>query len=305
MPQRFLRPGITDSDRFNSVSFGAQTLWVRLLTVVDDYGRFDGRCSVLCGRCFSVWNDNNPANQITAADVGKLCDELSKVGLVDIYYVEGKPFLQMLNWREKPRASTSSWPGKPEMCAPCVQADNKCLQDDNNPLRNPAESCLPRSSPSPSFLDHTPSPSPAPSVGIESAVGVERPGLQEVLLHADRIGLAPWKAEDWFHEMEGGGWLDFNHRPVANWRSVLTRVRTKWEADGRPSAPPSKNGSNGISPSVQAMLHQKELDRVEGEVTRIKNQYDGHQDYTDKHKKRLGELSKRKAKLKTALGFQV
>jgi hypothetical protein len=68
----------------------------------------------------------------------------------------------------------------------------------------------------------------------------EQPGIEEVLIEAQRIGLAEWKARDWFNEMEGCGWLDYNHRPIRAWRAVLARVRAKWEADGRPSQPPSR-----------------------------------------------------------------
>lgn len=67
----------------------------------------------------------------------------------------------------------------------------------------------------------------------------DRPNEAEVLAFANRIGLAEWKARDWFNEMEGCGWLDYQHRPIVAWQPVLTRVKAKWEADGRPSAPPS------------------------------------------------------------------
>lgn len=65
-----------------------------------------------------------------------------------------------------------------------------------------------------------------------------KPTLAEVLDKASMVGLAPWKAEDWFNEMQGCGWLDYNHRPVVNWQAVLVRVCRKWEADGRPKSPP-------------------------------------------------------------------
>lgn len=70
-----------------------------------------------------------------------------------------------------------------------------------------------------------------------------RPSLEELLAYAQRIGLAPWKATDWFQEMEGCGWLDYKHRPIIKWQSVLDRVRVKWEADGRPMQPPRQPGS--------------------------------------------------------------
>lgn len=71
---------------------------------------------------------------------------------------------------------------------------------------------------------------------------VERPSLKEVTDYASFTGLAEWKARDWFNEMEGCGWLDHNKRDVRKWQPILDRVRVKWEADGRPTGPPTTNG---------------------------------------------------------------
>lgn len=57
MPQRFLRSGITNSDRWNAVSFEAQSLYIRILTLVDDFGRFDARIPILHGQCFALRPD--------------------------------------------------------------------------------------------------------------------------------------------------------------------------------------------------------------------------------------------------------
>lgn len=86
---------------------------------------------------------------------------------------------------------------------------------------------------------NSPSPSPISYKHERERAGAERPSLAEVQAYAVQVGLATWKAEDWFNEMEGCGWLDFNHRPVIAWRPLLVRVKTKWEADGRPTAPPA------------------------------------------------------------------
>lgn len=73
----------------------------------------------------------------------------------------------------------------------------------------------------------------------------EIPNWQAVKAYSDRIGLAEWKAKDWFDEMEGCGWKDHQSRQVCRWQAVLNRVKTKWEADGRPTGPPKAqvNGS--------------------------------------------------------------
>ena len=95
----------------------------------------------------------------------------------------------------------------------------------------------------PSNEPTTNSPSPSPNKHDIERVFAERPSLEEVKAYAAQIGLGTWKAEDWFNEMEACGWLDFNHRPVAKWQPMLVRVKTKWEADGRPTAPPSAKAS--------------------------------------------------------------
>lgn len=83
---------------------------------------------------------------------------------------------------------------------------------------------------------------------MRASPDASRPSIDEVQAFAATIGLAPWKAADWFNEMEGCGWLDFSHRPVVAWTAVLTRVRTKWEADGRPTAPPSSQANATVRP---------------------------------------------------------
>lgn len=87
---------------------------------------------------------------------------------------------------------------------------------------------------------NTPPPSPPPLHERERNFPEcnGHPTLAEVLSKSEIIGLAEWKATDWWNEMQGCGWLDFNHRPIQDWTAVLTRVRTKWESDGRPMSPP-------------------------------------------------------------------
>lgn len=137
MPQRFLRPGITTSDRWNACSWKAQSLYIRIMTLVDDYGRYDGRLPILHAHCFPLRNDIKP--QETAA----LVDELSKEGLVELYKVDGKDYLQMLKWQERTRGN-SKYPDP----------------NDGQILRNPAESCAPQAKDASLAISHKPSPLP-------------------------------------------------------------------------------------------------------------------------------------------------
>ena len=89
------------------------------------------------------------------------------------------------------------------------------------------------------------------------AAFAESPSLEEVLIFSDKIGLAKWKAEDWFNEMETCGWLDHQHRHVLKWKPLLTRVKVKWEADGRPIGPPTSKYSASPNP-----IHKQPVENV-------------------------------------------
>lgn len=132
----------------------AQSLYVRLLNLVDDYGRFDGRPSVILGEAFSVWNDQNPAEQVDANSVRAACQQLARSLLAEFYRVPdtGKVFLQLTNWNERVR-SKSKWP-EPSVCA---QLDSNLTAGCATPS---VLAIVHRSSPS--------EPAPAPSADSDS-----------------------------------------------------------------------------------------------------------------------------------------
>ena len=137
MPQRFLRPGIVTSKRFNSCSWLGQTFYIRLLTLVDDFGRYEADASILRSHAFPLHEDLR-TSQVTA-----LCQELSDHHLAIFYRTpDGKDFLELTKWIEKPRAEKSRFPDFGPSCIQMFAADNKCLPPSPSP------------SPSPSTLDH-------------------------------------------------------------------------------------------------------------------------------------------------------
>lgn len=111
MPQRFLRPGITNSERWNNVSWNAQSLYIRLITLVDDYGRCDGRPSVVLGSCFSIWNDIHQDDSVDLQQVTQMLQQLAASQLIEAYEIEGKKIIQISQWQERIREGTvSKWP---------------------------------------------------------------------------------------------------------------------------------------------------------------------------------------------------
>lgn len=145
MPQRFLRPGITTSDAWNAVSFEAQSLYIRIMTIVDDFGRCDARVPILHGQCFALRPDIKL--QRTAA----LRSELHENGLIRIYIVNSKEFLQVLKWEERIRAAESKFPEPP-----IDTAETQQLLD--IPQHSAADRSIPQRKDA--SLASTPSPSP-------------------------------------------------------------------------------------------------------------------------------------------------
>lgn len=111
MPQRFLRPGLTTSDRWNSCSFEAQSMYIRILTLVDDFGRYDGRIPILHAHCFALRPDIKPQ------DSAGFRSELQTKGLLDVYTINGKEYIQVLRWQERARSERSKYPDPQDSAA--------------------------------------------------------------------------------------------------------------------------------------------------------------------------------------------
>ena len=107
MPTRYLKPGIRDSELIDGLSAEAEVLFYRLLVTVDDFGRADARPSMVKAACFPI------KDAATQARCEKWLAELASAGLVDVYSVGGKPYLQVRKWDNTPRAKESKYPPIP------------------------------------------------------------------------------------------------------------------------------------------------------------------------------------------------
>lgn len=82
----------------------AEVLFYRLIVTVDDFGRTDGRPSMVKAACFPI------RDSVQAKQCADLLRELAAAGLLDLYEVDGKPFLQLRKWDNAPRAKESKFP---------------------------------------------------------------------------------------------------------------------------------------------------------------------------------------------------
>lgn len=106
MPTRYLKPGIRHSDRIEAVQDdpNAEILFYRLLIIVDDFGRTDARPLMVKSECFPI------RMRVTADNCMQWLKKLDSVGLIGLYEVDGKPYLQIAKWDNKPRAQASKFP---------------------------------------------------------------------------------------------------------------------------------------------------------------------------------------------------
>ena len=155
MPQRFLKPGITTSPKWNSVGWMAQSFYIRILTLVDDFGRFDGHPQIL--RSYALPLGDPDGQDIPVQTIVSICEQLHAKGLVLFYRINGKEYLQVLNWKENARAASSKFPQFDSHCEQMFAGENKCY-----PPSSSSSLPVPRSSPSPS-------PSPSPDSSVASA----------------------------------------------------------------------------------------------------------------------------------------
>lgn len=120
MANRVLRSGILDSDRINKLTWAGEVFYRRLMSVVDDFGRYDARPQVLRADLYKLKLD-----KVSESDVEKWMGECSEAGLVRFYDVERKSYLVMLDFNQTIRIKKAKYPDPPEekKSAPQMQAD--------------------------------------------------------------------------------------------------------------------------------------------------------------------------------------
>ncbi len=138
MPNRILREGFLDDELVSALSDGAETLYTRLILVVDDYGRFDGRPEFIRVKCYPLLVGNDEIARAAKRDVSvkAIASRLRELArkddagnsLITLYRVKGKPYLELHNHMNRLRQTHSKWPAppavpEPEPAPPSVVAD--------------------------------------------------------------------------------------------------------------------------------------------------------------------------------------
>lgn len=121
MPNRILREGILTSRRVNRLKPQAEVFYRRLMSVVDDFGRYWADPSLLRAGCFPLRID-----EVREADIVRLLAEVQQADLIALYAVEGESYLELLDFRQQRRAKSSKFPQPP---ADAEQLRSVCVAD--------------------------------------------------------------------------------------------------------------------------------------------------------------------------------
>lgn len=126
MPNRILREGILSSERVALLSWQEEVFYRRLMSVVDDYGRYHANPKLLRAALYPLLID-----KVSDADIGKWLTNCVTAALVSVYPApDGKRYLQLLDFRQQARADKSKYPAPDGECAAdAQQMHSKCAAD--------------------------------------------------------------------------------------------------------------------------------------------------------------------------------
>lgn len=112
MPSRIVREAILTSEPVNAVEWRAELFYRRLLSVVDDYGRFEAAPSLLRAKCYPLQVD-----RVREADISRWMAACQTAGLIVLYSSvdhPGKTFLYVVKFGQQQR-SPSKYPAPTEI----------------------------------------------------------------------------------------------------------------------------------------------------------------------------------------------
>lgn len=117
MPNRLIREGLLDSDRYWSVTIEARQLYLHLMLLADDLGLVSLAPAFVRRRCF----DEKPSDE----KVTRLITELSDADLVRVYQVDGGRFGFIPRFQQRLRVKRIRHPEPP---AEILAGDDDALQ---------------------------------------------------------------------------------------------------------------------------------------------------------------------------------
>lgn len=100
MGNRIIKESICVSEQIDELDWMEEVFFYRLIVNCDDYGVMDGRTKILKAKLM-------PLKDISLEAVQSMVDTLVRVGLIRMYTVDLKPYIQLIKWGEHQRVRDS------------------------------------------------------------------------------------------------------------------------------------------------------------------------------------------------------
>jgi hypothetical protein len=117
MPNRIIREGILSSEKIALLGWPEEVFYRRLMSIVDDYGRTESNTQYLRARCYPLQTD-----LVRVADISRWMAVCQKAGMILVYGVGGKQYLEICNFRQQTR-SASKCPSPDINCNQMISDD--------------------------------------------------------------------------------------------------------------------------------------------------------------------------------------
>lgn len=236
MPDRIIKESICTSDTLDQLSDFEERFWHRLIVNCDDFGRFDARPSVLKARLFPL------RDSLTYKNVVDALNRLASAGLIELYQVDGRPFLRVVTWEryQRIRAKKSKYPAPDETCRQMTADADKCVR---NPIQSNAK-CEMRNSYAEKQLE-------------------SKPTLEQVAEFA-KMRKSPVDYKAFWDYYEAAKWRDSEGKPVYNWQQKFIA----WEM--REKQKPNKTGALAPAPSRPKAAPGENLARMQAYLQQMK-----------------------------------
>lgn len=108
MANRVVRAGILESESVNKLTWAGEVFYRRLMSILDDYGRCDGRPSIVRSKLYPLRLD-----KVSEPDIVKWISECETAGLIRVYHVDNKPYLELFNFGQTVRVKKARFPPPP------------------------------------------------------------------------------------------------------------------------------------------------------------------------------------------------
>lgn len=122
MPNRILRDW-TDSDNIDSLDVHSERFFTRLIMKVDDFGRYQANVKLLKAHLFPLKSD------IRETDITRWLTACKESGLIALYAVAQKEYLQINNFKQVLRQKLEKYPAPNACNESAIHTTSDCIAD--------------------------------------------------------------------------------------------------------------------------------------------------------------------------------